>query len=43
MLSKPDSIQRDQLVPPNHLVGKMEAAINLKKMANWTWRGPKMA
>jgi hypothetical protein len=46
MLSKHDSIQRDQielitldqLVPPNHLVRKMEAAINLKKMANWTWR-----
>ena len=42
MLSKHDSIQRDQLemitldqlVPPNHLVRKMEAAINLKKMAN---------
>ncbi|CAH0267115.1 hypothetical protein SRABI96_03588 [Peribacillus sp. Bi96] len=36
MLSKHDSIQRDQLkmitldqlVPPNHLVRKMEAAIN---------------
>ncbi|WP_413010389.1 hypothetical protein [Peribacillus frigoritolerans] len=45
ILSKHDSIQRDQLemitlhqlVPPNHLVRKMEAAINLKKMANWTW------
>ncbi|MCU6599138.1 hypothetical protein OCO53_01445 [Peribacillus frigoritolerans] len=51
MLSKRDSIQRDQLemitldqlVPSNHLFRKMEAAINLKKMANWTWRGPKMA
>ncbi|MGG0251150.1 hypothetical protein ABEY24_22905 [Peribacillus frigoritolerans] len=51
MLSKRDSIQRDQLemitldqlVPPNHLFRKMEAAINLKKMAHWTWRGPKMA
>ncbi|WP_343929372.1 hypothetical protein [Peribacillus frigoritolerans] len=40
MLSKHDSIQRDQLemitldqlVPPNHLVRKMEAAINLKKI-----------
>ena len=46
MLSKHDSIQRDQLemitldqlVTPNHLVRNMEA--NLKKMANWTWRGP---
>ncbi|MDP9741116.1 UNVERIFIED_ORG: hypothetical protein QFZ59_002946 [Bacillus sp. B2I3] len=28
MLSKHDSIQRDQLVPPNHLVRKMEAAID---------------
>ncbi|MFJ7855409.1 hypothetical protein ACIQX3_21985 [Peribacillus frigoritolerans] len=51
MLSKRDSIQRDQLemitldqlVPPNHLFRKMEAAINLKNMAHWTWRGPKMA
>jgi len=51
MLSKHDSNQRDQLemitldqlVPPNHLVRKMEAAINLKKMANWTWRGLKIA
>ncbi|MGN7393773.1 hypothetical protein [Peribacillus frigoritolerans] len=51
MLSKHDSIQRDQLemitldhlVPPNHLVRKMGAAINLKKMVNWTWRGTKMA
>ncbi|WP_285289458.1 MULTISPECIES: hypothetical protein [unclassified Bacillus (in: firmicutes)] len=42
MLSKHDSIQQDQLemialdqlVPPNHLVRKMEATINLKKMAN---------
>ncbi|MFD6209261.1 hypothetical protein [Peribacillus sp. NPDC060253] len=50
MLSKHDSIQRDQLevitldqlVPANHLVRIMEAAINLKKMANWTWQGPKM-
>ncbi|MGE6721418.1 hypothetical protein ACQKGD_29510 [Peribacillus frigoritolerans] len=45
MLSKHDSIQRDQhevitldqLVPPNHLVRKMKASINLKKIANWTW------
>ncbi|MFS0891564.1 hypothetical protein AB3M94_22515 [Peribacillus frigoritolerans] len=50
MLFKHDSIQGDQLeitldqlVPPTHLVRKMEAAIYLKKMANWTWRGPKMA
>ncbi|MEC0299329.1 hypothetical protein [Peribacillus frigoritolerans] len=42
---KQDSIQRDQLemitldqlVPPNQLVRKMEATMNLKKMANWTW------
>ena len=40
MLSKHDFIQRDQLemitldqqVPPNDLVHKMEAAINLKKI-----------
>ncbi|MDR4928360.1 hypothetical protein [Peribacillus simplex] len=34
MFSKHDSIQRDQLVPSNHLVRKIDAAINLKKMAN---------
>ncbi|MES9737554.1 hypothetical protein ABWK46_09450 [Peribacillus frigoritolerans] len=51
MLSKHNSIQRDQLemitldqlVPANHLVRKMEAAMNLKKMDNWTWQSPKMA
>ena len=51
MLSKHDSIQRDQLemitldqlVPPKHLVRKMKASINLKKIANWTWQDSKMA
>lgn len=28
----------EQLVPKDHLVRKLDAAMNLKKLATWTWK-----